>query len=142
MRFDPFEPLAAPERVRLGLVPATGVSGPSPHAGVFKRSPSPSPSSSCADNPYRRAAGVPSSTFHFENAEGAGGEGVERGTDDGAVVPDEVLDGTRRPGLLGVVDIPEFNEPNDRSGIVPVDVDASGRELSAADIHCVFGRCG
>ena len=42
----------------------------------------------------------------------------------------------------GVVDIPEFNDPNDRSGIVPVDVDASGRELGAADIHCDFGRCG
>ena len=92
--------------------------------------------------PISSSSRRPSSTFHFENAEGAGGEGVERGTDDGTVVPDEVLEGTRRPGLPGVVDIPECNEPNDRSGIVPVDVDASGRELSAADIHCVFGRCG
>lgn len=119
MRFDPFAPLA-PERVRLGRVPAMGVSGPSPHAfspGVFKRSLS--SSSSCPDKPYRRPAGVLSSDFLFENAEVVGGEGVERGADDGAVVPDEA-DGARRPGLAGV-DIPEFSEPNDRSGIVPED---------------------
>lgn len=134
MRFEPFAPLA-PERARLGRVPAMGVSGPSPQAfspGVFKRSPS--PSSSCPDKPNRRLAGVPSSTFRLENAEVVGGEGVDKGADDGAVVPDDV-DGTRRPGLAGV-DIPEFSEPSERSGIVPMDwfKDASGRELSAADI--------
>jgi hypothetical protein len=63
-----------------------------------------------------------------------GGEGVERGTDDGAVVPDDA-EGTRKVCLAGV-DIPEPID-SDKSGIDPEELcrEVSGRELSAADIN-------
>lgn len=68
-----------------------------------------------------------------------GGEGVDIGADDGAVVPEDV-EGTRRLWVRRGVDIPEPREPSDRSGIVPIDwfKDVSGRELSAADISGQF----
>lgn len=107
--------------VRLARV-ATGVSIVSPHclsAGVFNKSPSSSLFEK-ATSPFRRVYGV-----------GTGGEGVESGAEDGAVVPDDA-DGTRS---LAGVNIPEPID-SDNSGIVPEEWfrEASGRELSAADM--------
>lgn len=81
------DPLVPPtlDLVRFGRV-AIGVSGPSPHClspGVFNRSPS---SSKCVDTPMSPLLAL---------REFTGGEGVDIGADDGAVVPEDV-EGTRR----------------------------------------------
>lgn len=86
-----------------------GVSGPYPShcfsPGVFNRSPSSSVK-----------AEIPNSLFLRLKVD-AGGEGVLRGADEGAVVPDEP-DGTRRFAVRRGVDP---KEPSDMSGIVPSD---------------------
>ena len=61
-------------------------------------------------------AETPNSLFLWLKV-GAGGEGVLRGADEGAVVPDEP-DGTRRFAVRRGVDP---REPSDMSGIVPRD---------------------
>lgn len=119
MRLEPLDPLAL-DLVRFARV-ATGVSIPSPHclsSGVFNKSPTPS-------------------VFRWVYEFGGGGEGVDKGADDAAVVP-EAADGTRKLCLAGV-DKPEPMD-SDRSGIVPPEWfrDRSGCELSAADIAACY----
>ena len=67
------------------------------------------------------------------NAVAVGGDGVERGAEDGAVVVEEE-DGTRKPSLAGVDRVEPIERDN--SGIVLAELllEVSGRELSAADI--------
>jgi hypothetical protein len=64
----------------------------------------------------------------------AGGDGVEIGTEDGAVVSDDD-DGTRRDGLPGV-EKPETIEPKLSSGLESRELSAYG--LNAPDISGVF----
>ena len=71
-----------------------------------------------------------SSPFRFGKLDILGGDGVDIGADDWAVVRDE-LDGTRNPGRPGVVEkLP--SEPSDISWCVPLDT--SGCIAKAADI--------
>ena len=108
----PFAP-AALDRARFERF-STGESPPSSHflspRAVFKTSPSAS-SSSWFESPSRRATGVASSARRRRKGEELGGEGVDSGTDEGAVVWD-VADGMRRD-LEGVEGA---SEPRERSG--------------------------
>ena len=90
---------------------------------VFNRSPSSSLLGRGPTSPFRRVYGL-----------AAGVEGVESGTDDEVIVPDEA-EGTRRICLVGL-DMPEPID-SDKSGIDPEELcrEVSGRELSAADIN-------
>lgn len=141
MRLIP--PFAPALRVRLGR-PGAGVADTSSHRlslpGVSSTSPSvSSPSSSCPDKPNRLAAGVASSALRRENDDNAlGGDGVESGADEGAVVWDD--DEGIRSFLAGVENA-EPNELKEKSGWVPMDwADVSGRLLSAADILLLARR--
>ena len=78
------------------------------------------------------AAGVASSPLLLPDEGTFGGEGVDMGAEDAAVVCDEA-DGTlrARPG----VEKADVSEESERSGTVPADcTDVSARPFKAADI--------
>jgi len=119
------------DRARFGRLVA-GVSSPSPHlflsaAGVSRKSPSPSPSSSRFKVATRFVKAEPWSSFLLDKGGAVGGEGVDIGAEDGAVVCDEA-EGTR--SALAGVEKSEVREPSDRSGWVPADCEDVSR--------CVF----
>lgn len=118
----PFPPLV-PLFVRFGRE-AAGVSSPSPHRllsapGVPRTSTSSSTGSSWFKPLSLLEKDAVSPPLRLENAVPEGGEGVDTGAVDGAVVSD-VADGTRRLGLAGV-EKPEAKDPREISGCVPLD---------------------
>lgn len=62
---------------------------------------------------------TPSSLF-LRLKEPVGGEGVDIGAEEGAVVPDDA-EGTRRLVVRRGVEMPDPNDPSETSGIVPID---------------------
>ncbi|KAI0823798.1 hypothetical protein BC628DRAFT_479470 [Trametes gibbosa] len=135
VRFSPLPDLLA-LRVRACRPPTTLV----PPAHRFSRPSGVSnTSASCSSRdsssswlPNRFPTGVASSARLFANVNPLGGDGVDSGPDETAVVAVDV-DGIRR-FRAGVENV-EVNEPREMSGTVPADcVDVSARALSAADI--------
>ena len=78
----------------------------------------------------RRTMGVPSPSL-LRAIVSAAGEGVDRGADDGAVVPDEVDAALSSFAGVGML----VEKERDKSGCVPADwLDVSARAVKAADI--------